>query len=186
MESLGEFIKVLGGVAGIVALVWRFVDEFGTWLRISVNVTSPTDGWMSVLTSVDNNSNRPKPIEFACLLVSPECENPVAAAAELARALGSSTDIKYTNDIEKLKPDLKGRENSAPIFDNGRVLLPLPFYYSENVGIGDETLTYRVQLDSSRLLPATCYAVRFFIFVRGRLHRSTHDSFFNKAVPPTA
>jgi hypothetical protein len=181
VSDIVEIVKILGGVAGIVALVWRFIDEFGTWIRISVKVSGLSDGWISALTMADNKGNRPKPIEFACLLVGPEDENPVETATTLATTLDLKVLINHTNDIEMLK-----NASCVPFYSNGRALLPLPFYYSENIDIADETLTYRAPIDTSKLNPGVAYSVRFFIFLKGRLHRSTHDSFFNKPPVPTA
>jgi hypothetical protein len=163
MSDIVELVKIFGGIAGIVALVWRLIDEFGTWLRISVEVTGPSDGWVSALTTTDNKGNRPKPIEFACLLIGPENEDPVATAAALASVIKPQVKIKATNDIVALKEE----QSSVPVYSDGRGLVPLPFYYSENVRIADETLTYRAPLDPSELDTNKVYAVRFFIFVKG-------------------
>ena len=130
--SWAEAVKILGGTAGTIALVWRFVDEFGTWLRIAVKVEREDHGIVTALTTVDNKGNRPKPVEFACLLVAPEGEDPVASANELFR------------------------------------------------------LTYRASLDTAQLDANTVCSVRFFIFVRNRLHRSTQDAFFNSSPSSSA
>jgi len=60
MNDLTEWIKLLGGLAGLTALAWRIVDEFGSYLRIAVKAEVPKDGWVTVLTTVDNKGNRPK------------------------------------------------------------------------------------------------------------------------------
>ncbi len=87
------------------------------------------------------------------------------------------------------------------IEDNGgRILIPLDFFYSENVKIGDEQLTYSVPVQCNSFIVDTPYSIRLFVwnkcrlerfitnnrcpnfvssFMRDkcRLHRSTHDCF---------
>jgi len=173
MKNLLEFIKILGGLAGFAALIWRFVDEFGTYLRISVEVSDSENGLISVLTTVDNKGNRRKNIAYTFLLVGPENESPVDTATALLKELGLSIRILYTNDIGKLWAE-------QPIYVGQRALLPLPFFYTENIAIADETLTYRTFIDGKKLAPESTYSVRLFVFVTGRLHRSTQDAFYNK------
>jgi hypothetical protein len=75
MPTFLEVIKTLGGIAGIVALVWRGWDEFGSHLRISIKVDGPQNGWVTALTTVDNKGNRAKDISYAFLLIGPESEH---------------------------------------------------------------------------------------------------------------
>jgi len=56
MTHIVEWIKLIGGLAGLAALAWRVVDEFGTYLRISVKAETPNDGWVTILTTVDNGA----------------------------------------------------------------------------------------------------------------------------------
>ena len=64
-----------------------------------------------------------------------------------------------------------------PLTSGGRSLMPIPFYYIENIDIADETLTYRVPINIENFVPSTPYAVRFYLFAANRLHRSTQDTF---------
>jgi hypothetical protein len=167
-----EWIKILGAVAGFAALIWRVIDEFGAYLRISVKVEAPKAGWTTVLTTVENKGNRPKNISYSLLLIGPEAESPLDSARVLAAALQYTGPLQLTNHFEGLRVP-------APIYTEGRALIPLPFYYSENVDIGDEALTYRAAVDARKLTAGIPYAVRFFVFGKRRLHRSTHDAFVN-------
>jgi len=165
-----EWIKVIGGLAGLAALVWRVVDEFGIYLRISVKAGTPIDGWVTILTTVDNQGNRRKDLSYACLLIGPQDEGPLVSAKVVADAMGHIGQILFTNDLANLRP-------AQPVYSQGRALIPLTFFYSENIRIGDETLTYRAAIKTVDLKRSTPYAVRFFVFPKGRLHRSTHDCF---------
>jgi hypothetical protein len=179
MNEFGDWIKLLGGIAGLAALAWRMLDEFGAYLRLSVKAEAPKDGWVTILTNIDNKGNRSKDLSYACLLVGPENESPLDSAGVIAEAVGYSGDLRYTNDLSNLRP-------KGSVYANGRVLIPLPFYYSENIRVGDETLTYRAPIDIRRLRAGLPYAVRFFVFAKNRFHRSTHDCFITESAQSEA
>jgi hypothetical protein len=166
-----EAIKLIGGILGIVAFSWKIIDEFGSYLRIAVKAEKDNQGILTALATVENKGIRRKKITYALVLVGPESENPVKTAAMLATEASSGAQINYTNDIEHLKTD-------KPVFaDEGRAIIPLPFFYSEQVAIGDEQLTYRCFIDTKNMQKGKPYSIRFFVFGKGRLHRSTQDMF---------
>jgi hypothetical protein len=39
-----DALKLIGGLAGIAALVWRCFDEFGSYLRLSLKVDVAPEG----------------------------------------------------------------------------------------------------------------------------------------------
>jgi len=169
-----DFLKVGGGIAGLVALGWRVFDEFGSHLRIALQVDVSGE-WVTALTTADNKGNRPKGIHYAILLIGPESEGPMETARALAVAAGYSGRLTYTNDLVEFRV-------AKPVALVGRALIPLTFYYLENVDIADETLTYRAVLPLTGWEFGTPYAVRFFLFPEGgRLHRSTGDTFIRAA-----
>ena len=165
--------SIVGALAGTIALLWRLYDEIiRSFLGISIEVSEPANGWITVLTTVENKSLRPKPVNFAMLLVGPEKESPVQTANVLMAALKPSWRAKYTNDLEQLKELLR-----EAIIAPNRAAIPLDFYYSENVDIADETLTYRASVPLSTFECNSPISVRFYLFASNRLHRSTHDAF---------
>ena len=129
-------------------------------------------GWASVLTTVENKGSRPKSITYSLLLVGPEEEDPVETANKIASEAGLGICLKYTNDLAHIKI-------ARSLYGHERALIPIPFYYRENISIGDEVLTYRASIDARKLARNVPYSVRFYLFESGRLHRSTHDSFIN-------
>jgi hypothetical protein len=169
-----DYLKVGGGIAGLVALGWRVLDEFGSHLRIALKVDVSGD-WMTALTTVDNKGNRPKGVGYAMLLIGPETEGPMETARALAVAAGYAGRLTYANDLVAFRV-------AKPVASPGRALIPLGFYYLENVDIADETLTYRAALSLTGWELEKAYAVRFFLFPEGkRLHRSTQDTFVRVA-----
>jgi hypothetical protein len=167
-----ETAKVIGAIAGVIALGWKVYDEFGNYIHISIEVEQ-SEGAVSALSTVENKGNRPKKINYAFLLIGPHDESPIETGRKLCErlSLASGLPIKYTNHLRHLIA------NEPTYADGGRALIPLPFFYSENVDIADERLNYRVVLDASQFKAGAAYSVRFYIFNDKRLHRSTHDAF---------
>jgi hypothetical protein len=173
---------LVGAVTGTTALGWRLYDEFGNYIHMSIKVEQ-SEGILSAMSAVENKGNRPKPIDYSFLLIGPHNEDPMETGRALAKHLSfEDLSIESTNDLRHL-------EVSEPKYmDGGRALIPLEFYYSENVDIADEQLTYRVILDASQFEVGSAYSVRFYIFNDQRLHRSTHDAFVRlekKGTPAT-
>jgi Na+/citrate or Na+/malate symporter len=167
-----EAAKVLGAIAGAAAFAWKVYDEFGNYVHISLKVEQ-SGGTLSALTTVENKGNRPKSIDYSFLLIGPYAESPVETGRKIANSIsfGSGFVIKYSNHLKNLTV------GEPKYSENGRAIIPLPFFYSEQADIGDEELSYRAILDTTQFTAGDVYSVRFFIFGKRRLHRSTHDAF---------
>jgi hypothetical protein len=86
----------------------------------------------------------------SCFLNESECA--------LQSKIESGVGIKYLDDLE-------GAELDRPLFDGkGRALIPIRFYYYENVNISDERTGYDVPVSIEQLKPISPSAVRFMIF----------------------
>jgi hypothetical protein len=165
-----EWIKIVGGCAGLAALAWRAFDEFRAFLRLSVSVSTEDGAWVMITTSVENRGARAKKISRALLLIGPEGESPVLTA----NSLSEPTQFRFTNDFKRLQPAL----------EPDRAAILIPFYFMENVDIADETLGYTVPVARNLFRPGVPYAVRFFIFGPYHLHRSTQACFLIPTVEP--
>ena len=141
-------------------------DRQEAYLHIEVNADLKYEGFLTVMTVVENKGMGRKKLKNAVLLIGLEDEDP----RETVRKIG--IPVEYTNDIVKHDP-LDGIE-SGP---EGRYLIPLDFYYSENVWIADEKMSYRAPISTQGMKRGVPYSVRFFIGTPGRLHRSTQDCF---------
>lgn len=167
-QQIVDGIKLIGGLAGLIALGWKVFEEMKTYLRIKVEAKKDGDNY-SVLTEIENaNKISSKVIENAFLLISPERGDLIQAGQRIASELKINHVINSTNDFEYLTTD------SSIYVDNKFAFIPLNFYYSENVDIADEKLTYRSYIDKTRFDKGQ-YSVRFYIYGEKRLHRSTQD-----------
>ena len=175
-----ELLQIAGALAGLVALVWRVCDELAKarFLRVSLSVKAPVDGWLLIETGLTHRGWRRRRISNALILVGPADESPVTTAnLLLASAFPAMQDIASTDDLEWI---------TAPLVRDERCVLLAPFYYSEKGWIADETLSYTFACDMERFMPGRAYAVRFFLFGGKRLHRSTQDCFVIPEEPALA
>jgi hypothetical protein len=171
--SFLNFLQIISGVLGVSAFAWRVFDSLRSYLKIAVSVNLLNINWITILTSVENKGATRKDIGAAFLLIGPESESPIETSNLLLKHYQEKFRISYTNELIKVS-DIR---NDTKMVDGCRMFLPLPFFYSENIAVGDETLSYRSALNISEFPVAVPFSVRFYVFGRNRLHRSTHDCF---------
>lgn len=165
-----EMIKLVGGFAGIIALTWALVVEFRAYLKIKVKVEKEND-FLSVFSEVENERKfKSKKIDNAFLIITPEDMDIEPAGEKIRDELGLNFEIKCTNHLKQLK------STESIYLDDSIAFIPLPYYYDENLWVADERLSYRCSVDSAKFQRGI-YSVRFFIFRRGRFHRSIQDLF---------
>ncbi|MEN8722122.1 MAG: hypothetical protein ABF335_04465 [Alphaproteobacteria bacterium] len=169
MLDVTEGLKIAGAALGVIAFIWRVRDEVSTFLQIDVKASVDGEGNASVLTTVENKSSFRKYLKNAVLLVGPEAESPIDTFNQIATEYGYGP-VGSTNEIAEV--DLNSKLST-----NDRVIIPLDFYYSENLAIGDECLTFRAIIPKAKLGSGKSYAVRFFLNPKRGYHRSTHDAF---------
>lgn len=162
-----ELIKLIGGIAGLFAFIWKVLEELVGYLRIKIEVNNSNK---TILSEVENIGKiQSKRISNAFLIINLEHEKLIDVGNIIANEMGLNLHFSCTNDFESLK-------GTKLIYKNENIAyLPLPFFFSENIGIGDEKLSYRSSVDTSKLSKGT-YSVRLFIFGnKNRYHRTTHD-----------
>lgn len=169
-QIIFEYVKIIGGLAGLIALFWNIFGERKNYLRIKVESFKDGENY-TILTEVENvNKFSKKTIDNAFLIISPERSNLIKTGQRIAKELAVEKNINSTNKFAFLSSD------KNIYIENKIIFIPLEYYYSENVDIADEKLTYRCYIDKT-LLNKGQYSVRFYIYGGIRLHRSTQDLF---------
>ena len=166
MEYIIETVKLVGGFAGLTTLGVKIIEELSGFLKIKVQVNQINN--CSVLTEIENTGKLfSKKIKNAFLIISPEHSDLIETGQIIANELGLQIIIDRTNKFENF-------QSTQPIYFNNNTIafIPLPYYYSENIAIGDEVLTYSCSIENTRLMVGN-YSVRFFICGENRYHRST-------------
>lgn len=131
------------------------------------------NNFYSLHTQVTNKTTDSQPIDFAFLLISKQGE-----VVKVINKINTLYDlnIQYTNDLTKIKHII---QDPLWLPETYGGIIPLPFYYKENIDIADECPTFSFTFDNQIVnLPEGIYEVRFFVFPNDnhRLHRCTADS----------
>lgn len=177
--STGNILTALAAAPGIIALVWRAYDELSAYLKIDIRVKACEKEWLLLRCVVRNDGRRTRELKWACILVGPESESPLCTVKSLLPILQEKfcvpqqTEIMYLNDLVKLE----GLRDPVFLTTAGRGLLPLPFFYSENVAISDETVSYEVPIPIGGFPSNQPYSARLFLFPKSRLHRTSQACF---------
>lgn len=158
-----DLLTIIGGVLGAAAFVWKVRDNSRSYIYIDLDVRNSVGGYSLIKVTVENKGFSRKRIDNALLLLGPEDEDPTDTYNNL-----TGRQIRYTDQVAvfPLEKSYKGF---------GRVVIPLPFFYKENIRIADEKASYTVPIKLDSFKEGIPYAVRLFIVGENRLHRSTQD-----------
>ena len=179
VDALIEIAKNIGIIIGVLTFFWKVYDLFLSFLSIKVAaVRSESSKLVIIRTEVENKGLQAKKIDVAFILYCPELEQ----LDDTVRILDNehlSKDFQSANDfvarimfLSKNVPNVMSNGIKA----NGRGIVALPFYFRENIEVGDERLTCDVTIDTSAFPPGP-YAVRFYLFGTSRLHRLVQTVF---------
>lgn len=174
-------LMVFSLVFAVIGGLWVFLSylkikkrEQNDFVKISLSATKIKQN-VYIRTKVDNPVNINKQIKFAFLVIS-KTEKGVENSEFFKKIerLYKRKDIKITDDLIKLFEVSKMILNTIG-------LIPLPYYYKENIRVGNEELThtYILTKEERNKMERGFYEVRFFVFSEEEhLHRSVQDAFF--------
>lgn len=174
LEIFSLFFALVGGL-------WVFLNYFNLmrkgqndFVKISINATKIKQN-VYLRTKVDNPVTVKKKIKFAFLVLSKTNRGFESTSfLDKINKLYNRMDIVSTNDLIKL-------DESSKKISNDIGLIPLPYYYKENVSVGNEELSYTYILtkEDRDKMERGYYEARFFVFSEEKhLHRSVQDSFY--------
>ena len=165
-----EFIKIIGGLAGLIALIWKLIELRKKYLILKLEVSQDNEA-ITAFTTIENKDIFKKQIDNALLIISPEKDTIENILERIKDRQGfESINKDSVTDFFSFKP------SEAIYFDNNYAFIPLPYYYdgSENLHVADETITFRCSIDKTKFENGI-YSVRFYLFCQSRYPRSTHD-----------
>ncbi|MFZ4455453.1 MAG: hypothetical protein ACOYOT_04460 [Bacteroidales bacterium] len=168
-----EFATMLVTGAGFAMVIYGVFKKEKDFLDTSIE-TKSEGNYHTIKTQVFNKSELNKDVTYALLFISKQGVDPVSAMNESLSSLDVKLRITKTNYFEFLKEQI-----NSPRFVKNAAIIPLSFYYSENVWIANENPAFSYAFNSNctnTKLENGIYTVRFFIFCEGKLHRSTADS----------
>ncbi len=172
--DFSSFIGVSGGAVGVLTFCWKLLEEFRAFLHVELTVQEISDRGIKLRTTVENKKFFGRKIDGAFLLIGPLDEDPGKTAARVFEHNGLHLDVRSSNKMvrlitKRIKKDTTQVQDSA-----GRLMIPLPYYFKENVDVGDERLSYEQIIAIDHLPPGPYAAARFYIDAISmipRLHR---------------
>ena len=145
------------------------LDEERNYLELNLNVIAENN-YLKIRTEATNSTKFDRDIAFAFLLITKTNSDLLATVNDKFQ-----TNFEKSNDFISLK-------NNQLFSDNDFAFIPLPYYFSENVHVGNEKLLFEIPLQSSiNESNLTFFDARFFVFRNANdlngLHRSVSVSF---------
>lgn len=146
------------------------------YLDLSIE-TKYLNDFYSLRTQVINKSREDKDIDYSFILISKQEDDILEKIQSIDDFLKLNEEIGCSNDFIKLKDKIE----KPLIIDNSVCIIPLEFYFSENIRIGNENPSYTFSFHKDDIkLNEGIYSVRFYIFPKNGYHRSTVDSLILK------
>jgi hypothetical protein len=165
-----ELIKF---IFGIVAGAWILYEYYKNekkqaddHLNLALQIEDFNNQFSFIKTSIHNSTLYEKKIQYAFLIISPFGQNFLPSINNEFKL-----NIEKTNDLYILQKHVSRKFH----FINEEVLIiPLTFYFKENIGVGNEHLTYSLTIKfcKNRLSSFKYnYEIRFFVY------RDPNDSY---------
>lgn len=182
-QYAGIFVTGIGFIIAIYQLKLstnQYFEDLETKKKdyLDLNIkTKYFNEFNSIKTQVVNKSGEDKEIAYSFLLITKQEDSIILKVQEIAQYLNVDLNINSTNDFIKIKNHI-----AEPIFINNTIgVIPLEFYFSENIGIGNENPSYTYSFNNNKIkLQEGIYSVRFFIYPKEGYHRSTVESLIIK------
>jgi hypothetical protein len=174
-----QTIKILGlagAFAGFATLIWRLVDVWKAFLHIGVAVVPLQGSSIKIRTIVENTNSIPRKIRAAFLIIGPEDEDVDNTVVSLLANTKHSKKFGTLNEMVQIVTSIVEEDSEKIVGTEGRMIIPVTYYYLENVDVADENLSYE-QTIRTEGFPSGTYSVRFYVEARRRLHRVVHAAF---------
>lgn len=169
ISILTMLLAIIGGF-GALFQYWRNSNiERNHFVKISVSISEEPPNHLKVRTTLHNPVNTYKEIKTAFLIITRKSDD----LLKTCQVNMKQSKLNKTNQLVALA----GREE---VFTSHFAFIPLPYYYSENVRVGNEELSYSYIFtpEVQRQLCPGFYEIRFFVFSQqGHYHRSVQDAF---------
>jgi hypothetical protein len=181
--ELKDTFSIVSGVLGTIAFLWRVWDTITSHTQIDMEIQAlapDAPASLTALLSIENKGLTPKRIDYAVLMFGPANTGLRDMAGLVARKLIPGGKPKRSGGIASklaIARKLKGTDSDLrtifslkvgePYYDDVAkevALIPVPFFYLDQIHIGNERLKYRLKIDVSRLKEESPYTVFFVIF----------------------
>ena len=171
---ISQYAGILVTGIGFIIAIYQYFDDVNKrkkdFLDLEVETKKDTE-YYSIKTQVFNKSGENKDIDFSLILLTEQDKSVLQLIQSVIDEKQWNIKIGCTNDLNKLKKYVE-----EPLFYNSIGIIPLSFYFNENIRIGNESPCYTYTFHRSVGLKKGIYSARFFIYPKVGYHRSTVDS----------
>ena len=161
MENVATVIGIVGGILGFIAFIWQTVLAIIAHLHISLKIEKAiSDSYpYTALVTIENKGVLRKRLDYALLLIAPENEFFQDTFKNLAYDFQISQLSGF--DIQYLKTHMTEPKYAK---NKQRAIIPIPFLFQEQEGIGVEQVSCRCTLDAAKLENGIAYSVKLIIY----------------------
>jgi uncharacterized protein YxeA len=157
---------------GFYIAIQQLIKRRKHYLEILIDIKT-SKPFYSIKTQVLNKSGDNKDISFAFLLITKQNSNIIYCANKVLNHLKANIKFNCSNDFVHFLNII----NEPFFLENQIGIIPLDFFYSENIQIGNESPAYTFTFNNDTIcLENDIYSVRFFVFPKDGYHRSTVES----------
>ena len=171
-----KILSLVGGFAGFATLVWKLIDVWKSFLHIGIAIEPMGGSRVKIRTTVENTNSISRRIDAAFLIIGPEDESVHKTVVGLLADTEHSAKFGTQNEMVRIVTSIVEKDYEKIVGAHGRMIVPLTYYYLENVDVADENLSYE-QMVPIESFPIGTYSVRFYVEARRRLHRVVHAAF---------
>ncbi len=165
-------ITVIGGAWALRLYYVANIKNKEDFLKMYVSATNDNNV-VTIKTEVKNETKSNRKIKTAFLIITLQGKNIID---EVNNNLNQQ--VKKTNDFIVLK-------NSANYSSENFTFIKLPYYYSENLRVGNEHLSFSIAGTENMNLNKKIYEVRFFVYRKYNLlnpcHRCVQTCFISES-----
>lgn len=186
MDLYVEGLKVTGAIFGLVAFFWKLWDflwaHVFAHLQLQLEVSPLRPALTKISTEIENKGSTARKVHFAFLLISPEG---VGLSDALKKIMPADKDETLSGSTPLMLRKLMraGDEPPGNLDDAQYHYCPLPYFYREQLQVGNEKIKYATSVSLEQFTDNKTYTVRFVIIslhlMRSYLrYRSTSDILF--------
>lgn len=172
--AVNDIIGLFGGILGAIAFFWNvsiaILSHVHLLLRAEyLEINGKRE--MTALVTLENRGALVKRVFYSVLLIGPPNQGLFQTIEQVIESSEWHSDRSKPWHSNRSNPSLDilvRKRRSSPFYapDGLVALIPLPFFYKEQLDIGQETVSYRTLIEGDRLASRSASTIFFLIIIR--------------------
>jgi hypothetical protein len=165
-----DTLQSIGAILAFVTFAWRIAEGLMSHVKLDIEIQEvviPSNNRhpITAVLKIQNDGKASKLIHYAAMIIVPSGVSLREAADRILGGTNKGTVQRFQRDPIELLSSARSLTRMTSS-DNAITLVPLPFFFSEQMTIGNEVVKQRVELDTSSLDPSIDYTVFFVAYQR--------------------